>query len=80
MSALRSTNGILTIRLIKDFFQWHFGVAACCLFKPGSGGDTCTFFARMSPLPADSLIQVHLAEGFPVVGEEVRFSRLHKDK
>ena len=28
------------------------------------------------PLPADSLVQVHLAEGFPVVGEEVRFTRL----
>ena len=50
VSALRSTIGILTIRPIKEIIQWHFGVAACCLSQPGSGGDTCTFLARMSPL------------------------------
>ena len=31
VSALRSTIGILTIRPIKEIFQWHFGVAACYL-------------------------------------------------
>ena len=46
--ALRSTIDVLTIRPIKENFQWHFGVAACCLSKPGWGGDTCTFFARSS--------------------------------
>ena len=48
VSALRSTIGVLTIRPIKEIFQWHFRVAACCLSQPGSGGDTCTSFARLS--------------------------------
>ena len=48
MLVLRSTIGILTIRPIKEIIQWHFGVAACYLSQTGSGGDTCTFLARMS--------------------------------
>ena len=48
VSALRSTIGVLTIRPIKEIFQWHFGGAAYCLSKQGFGGDTCTFFARSS--------------------------------
>ena len=50
MLTLRSTIGVLTIRPIKENFQWHFGVAACCLSKAGWGGDACTFFARLSLL------------------------------
>ena len=62
MSALRSTIGILTIRPIKEIIQWHFGVAACYLSQTGSGGDTCTFLARMSPELIHSVIELKITD------------------
>ena len=60
MLTLRSTIGVLTIRPIKENFQWHFGVAACCLSKAGWGGDACTFFARFSlHSPAPHIIETN---------------------